>query len=63
MQTKQQKPLTTKEFVIMIIIGLIIWRIPLYIYDLGAIWAGLLPVMGFAVGYWIVLLIRKLNKK
>ena len=62
-QSKQQKPLTTKEFIIMVIIGLIIWRIPLFIFDLGAIWAGLLPILGFAIGYLVVKLIRKINKK
>lgn len=61
-QPKQQK-ISTKEFIIMIIIGLIIWRVPLWIFDFGIIWAGLLPVLGFTIGYWIVMLIRKIKQK
>jgi hypothetical protein len=58
----QQKPLTTKEFIIMIIIGLIIWRIPLFFFQFGVIWAGLLPIVGFSIGYWFVMLLRRWKK-
>ena len=56
-------PLTTKEFIIMVVMGLAIWRVPLWVFDLGAILAGLLPVLGFTIGYGVVMLIRRIKQK
>jgi hypothetical protein len=59
----KQKPLTTKEFIIMVVAGLIIWRVPLFFLQFGVIWAGLLPVVGFGIGYWVVMLMRGRKNK
>jgi hypothetical protein len=59
----QQKPLTTKEFIIMVITGLVIWRVPLFFFQFGVMWSVLLPVVGFGIGYWVVMLLRKRGNK
>ena len=54
------------EFVLIVIIAVSIWWVPQWIFDIkGAFISGLLSVMGFALGWIIVILIRKIkrNKK
>ena len=62
MKKKKQK-MTTKEFMVMVVIALIIWRAPLLIWDLGIIVSGLLPVIGFGIGALVVSFLRKINKQ
>ncbi len=58
----EKQPFTTKEFIIIVIIGILIWRIPQWVFHIeGIIISGLLPVIGFGIGYWIVILIRKIK--
>lgn len=58
------KNMTNKEFVIMIIIGVAIWWVPKWIFHIqGIIISGLLPVIGFAIGYGIVIILRKFRKR
>ena len=58
----QKQPLTTKEFIIMVIIAIIIWRIPQWFFHIeGIIFSALLPIIGFGIGYWTVMLLRKIK--
>ncbi len=60
----QKRPFTTKEFIIMVIIGVAIWWIPKWVFKLeGIIISALLPVIGFTIGHWIVMLLRKIKRK
>ena len=63
-QKIQNKPLTTKEFIIMVVIGIIIWYTPKWFFGIdGIIISGLLPIIGFGIGYLVVMLLRKIKKR
>lgn len=53
----------TKEFVLVVIIAMIIWWVPKWIFNIqGAIISGLLPVISFTIGYFVVILLRSVKR-
>ena len=61
-KNKQKNEFTKKEFIIIVVIALLIWRIPPLFFDLGAIIVGLLAALGFVIGVLFILVLRKIKK-
>ena len=61
-KSKEIRDLTIGEFIAVVSIGLLIWRVPPLFLDLGAISVGLLVVIGFGFGYLTIKLLRRKRK-
>ena len=57
---KKQQKMTTKEFIIMIIIFLILWRVPLFFLKLDLVGSIVLPIASLIIANLIV---TKLKRK
>lgn len=51
--------ITTREYIIWAIVFVILWRVPLLIWNPGAIASGLLAGAAFLISSWIVKLLKR----